>query len=211
MQHFSEIVLRALLLVNWHMIKYYYNPPHLLIRYKSFLWFDPIGEWQSVRVLCLLWDFSSKHFHLFPFCLHAVLEHNWELDLHTVINIINLIAIWAPPQVLQNRLCWTMLENYLFILSYLSSKGLILYHQMSKKTVPGSSNQAPTSLQYGGLLWVSLLFSLEKGTDKAINNIWSRGCIMLCIFSRILFSPCTKDAEHLFWGQTDDIHCYLCM
>lgn len=161
----------------------------------------------NLWVLCLLWDFSSKHFHLFPSCLHALLEHNWELDLHTVINIINLIAIWAPPQVLQNRLCWTMLENYLFIFA----RAWSCTTRCQRKQFQGAQIRLQTSLQCGGLLWVSLLFSSEKGRDKAISNIWSRRCIMLSIFSQILFSPCTKDAEHLFWGQTDDIHCYLCM
>lgn len=155
---------------------------------KVFLWLEPNGEWQSVRVLCLLWDFPSKHFHLFLFCLHAVLEHNWELDLHTVINIINLIAIWAPPQVLQNRLCWTMLENYLFIFA----RAWSCITRCQRKQFQRAHIRLQTSLQYGGLLWVSSLFSSEKATDKAITNIWSRRCIMLCIFSQILLSPAPK-------------------
>lgn len=160
-----------------------------------------------MRVLYLLWDFPSKHLHLFLSCLHAMLEHNWELDLHTVINIINLIAIWAPPQVLQNRLCWTMLENYLFIFA----RPWSCITRCQRKQFQGAQIRLQNSLQYGGPLWVSSLFSSEKATDKAISKIQSRRWIMLCIFSQILFSPCTKDAEHLFWGQTDDIPCYLCM
>lgn len=160
-----------------------------------------------MRVLYLLWDFSSKHFHLLLSCLPAMLEHNWELDLHTVINIINLIAIWAPPQVLQNRLCWTMLENNLFIFA----RAWSCTTRCQRKQFQGAQIRLQTSLYYGGLLWVSSLFSSEKDTDKAISNICSRRCTTLCIFSQILFTPCTKGAEHLFWGQTDDIHCYLYM
>lgn len=108
-----------------------------------------------MRVLCLLWDFPSKHFHLFLSCLHAMLEHNWELDLHTIINIINLIAIWAPPQVLQNRLCWTMLENYLFIFA----RAWSCITRCQRKQFQRAQIRLQTSLQYGGLLWVSSLFS----------------------------------------------------
>lgn len=147
-----------------------------------------------MRVLCLPWDFPSKHFHLFLSCLHAVLEHTWELDLHSVINIINLIAIWAPPQVLQNRLCWTVLENYLFIFA----RAWSCITRCQRKQFQGAQIRLQTSLQYGGLLWISLLFSSEKATDKAISDIWSR-CTMLCIFSQILF-PLAPKMQNIYSG-----------
>ena len=160
-----------------------------------------------MTVLCLLEAFlANTSVFVSLVYLHAILEHNWGVNSSTTTNIISLTTNWAPPWVLLSSLCWTLLENYFFS----SARAWSNTNRCQWKDFQGAQQvRLQTSLQYGSLRQVSLLLS-ERVVGKAIGNIWSRRCLMVYIFSQnIFFLGDTKDAEHLLWGHTGDIHCFL--